>query len=92
MGDREALDEANYLLPPSGREGDREAVEGASGHNSREYGLVAGAIRPYGEKVYYPHQSDCRKRGKRPILGRGGACSSRISGHLKTCGEVAKDH
>ena len=34
MGDREALDEANYLLPPSGREGDREAVEGAGGYES----------------------------------------------------------
>ena len=36
-------------MPPSGREGDHEVVEGASGHNSKEYGLVAGGngIRPY---------------------------------------------
>ena len=36
LGDREALDEANYLLPPSGREGDREAVEGASGYEGND--------------------------------------------------------
>ena len=33
-GDREAVDEENYLLPPSGREGDHEVVEGAGGYES----------------------------------------------------------
>ena len=32
-------------MPPSGREGDREAVEGARGYNSRENCLVAGGYR-----------------------------------------------
>ena len=36
-------------MPPSGREGDREAVEGASGHKSRELDTFADGygIRPY---------------------------------------------
>ena len=33
-GDREAVDEENDLLPPSGREGDREAGEGARWYES----------------------------------------------------------
>ena len=38
------------FMPPSGREGDREAGEGARGHKSREYDIIAGGygIRPYG--------------------------------------------
>ena len=41
--------DGHSFLPPSGREGDREAVEGASGHKSAEYGIIAGGyeIRPY---------------------------------------------
>ena len=31
-GDREAVDEENDLLPPAGREGDHEVVEGAGGY------------------------------------------------------------
>ncbi len=41
--------EGRSYLPPSGREGDHEVVEGASGHKSREYGLVAGG---YGIRLY----------------------------------------
>ena len=84
LGDRESVDEACRLkrsggrmissptvrdksagifLPPSGREGDHEVVEGARGTNSRS----------------------------RRFHGRGGACSSRISGQLKTCGDVTKE-
>ena len=35
-GDREAVDEENDLLPPSGREGDHEVVEGARGYESND--------------------------------------------------------
>ena len=50
-GDREAVDEENDLLPPSGREGDHEVVEGARGRKSKAACLIAGGygIRSYGE-------------------------------------------
>ena len=52
-GDREAVDEDNDLLPPSGREGDHEVVEGARGRKSNAACLIAGGyeIRPYGNKT-----------------------------------------
>ena len=39
-------------MPPSGREGDREAVEGARGYRSRTKDIATGGygIRPYGER------------------------------------------
>ena len=42
---------AGIFLPPSGREGDREAVEGAGGHSSRAKVIATGryGIHPYGE-------------------------------------------
>ena len=51
------------ILPPSGREGDREAVEGARGYKSREQIIVAGGygILFYGDKAYYPHRPNHRK-------------------------------
>ena len=41
-----------FILPPSGREGDREAGEGARGCKSREKDIIAGGygIRPYGKR------------------------------------------
>ena len=52
-GDREAVDEENDLLPPSGREGDHEVVEGARGRKSKAACLIAGGyeIRSYGNKT-----------------------------------------
>ena len=43
---------AGNFLPPSGREGDHEVVEGARGHKSAEEGIVAGGygILPCGER------------------------------------------
>ena len=43
---------SGHFLPPSGREGDREAVEGACGHRSRAKDIATGeyGIRPYGER------------------------------------------
>ena len=58
-----------HILPPSGREGDREAVEGASGHRSRAKDIVKGGygIRPYGDKTkqWAIYESPLRRTEKR---------------------------
>ena len=62
-----------FCLPPGWE-------QGAGGYRSRTKDIATGGygIRPYGNRVCYPHRPEHRKRGKQPIRGRGGACSSRM--------------
>ena len=74
-GDREAVDEENDLLPPSGREGDHEVVEGARGRKSKAACLIAGGyeIRPCEKKRNITPKANsmgCRRTVITPILLR----------------------
>ena len=62
-----------YILPPSGREGDREAGEGARGRKSKAACLIAGGygIRPYDMGVISTSAKEPKASYISLIVGRG---------------------